>query len=256
LLFRGPKKTPKDPYVAFLGGSETYGKFVTSPFPDLAGPDLGMSHINLGCHNAGLDAFLNDDTAQSICRRGEITVLQAFSASDLSNRFYAVHPRRNDRFIQASPMLERAFPMVDFMEFNFTRHLLTRLQAESPAGYRSVVQALRETWVVRTNQLVRRLNGQVILLWFGDAPRRSTPQHTGPFLVTKRMIERVQSNCLDCVKVSFSPEVCALGTEGMHFLEHEFEAAKNLPGPVAHQEIARALRPVLKRRLAQRKTAR
>ena len=57
LLFRGPKKTPKDPYVAFLGGSETYGKFVTSPFPDLTGPDLGVSHINLGCHNAGLDAF-------------------------------------------------------------------------------------------------------------------------------------------------------------------------------------------------------
>jgi len=242
--------------VAFLGGSETYGKFVTSPFADLLGSELGKPFVNLGCHNAGLDAFLNDEIAVSICNRAEITVLQAFGASDLSNRYYAVHPRRNDRFLQASPMLERAFPSVDFMEFNFTKHLLTNLQIASPTGYRGVVQALRETWVVRTNQLVRRLKGRVILLWIGDEGGVSGTSDAGPFLVTKQMIDRVRPNCVDCVHVRIGQDTRALGTEGMHFLEHEFEAAKRLPGPVAHQDIATALKPVLRSHLGHKKTAR
>lgn len=256
LLFRGPKKTWREPYISFLGGTETYGKFVTSPYPDLVGSEMGLPRINLGSHNAGLDAFLNDETSVSICNRGKMTVLQAFSAANLSNRYYAVHPRRNDRFLQASPMLERAFPDMDFMEFNFTRHLLAKLKISSPTEYANVVQALRETWVVRTNQLLRRLGGRVVLLWIGEVGDTSHPADAEPFLVTKRMIERVQSNCLDCVKVSFRQETRALGTDGMHFLEHEQEAAKRLPGPVAHQDIARALVPVLKRQLAQKKTAR
>lgn len=87
LLFRGPKKILKKPYIAFVGGSETYGKFVASPFPDLVGSETGVAQVNLGCHNAGLDAFLNDDTALSICKRAELTVLQVFGASDISNRY-------------------------------------------------------------------------------------------------------------------------------------------------------------------------
>lgn len=245
LLFRGPKKRLREPYIVFLGGSETYGKFVMSPFPDLVGSEMEMTHVNLGCHNAGLDAFLNDETTLSICKRAKITVLQVFGASDISNRYYAVHPRRNDRFLQASPMLERAFPKVDFMEFNFTRHMLARLKTVSPEGYRNVVQALRETWVVRTNHLLKCLGGNVVLLWFDGNAQKPVEHHSGPFLVTPRMIQSVKPNCVASVEVTFGAETQTLGTEGMHFLGHEFEAAKRLPSPMAHHDITKALLPVL-----------
>ena len=35
LLFRGPKRDLDQPFVAFLGGTNTYGKFIERPFPDL-----------------------------------------------------------------------------------------------------------------------------------------------------------------------------------------------------------------------------
>ncbi len=34
LLFRGPRRRLQGDYVAFLGGTETYGKFIETPFRD------------------------------------------------------------------------------------------------------------------------------------------------------------------------------------------------------------------------------
>ena len=246
LLYRGPKKKLNDLGVAFLGGSETYGKFVASPFPELVGDGLGETCVNLGCHNAGLDAIIQDDTLVSICNSAKITVVQIMGAANLSNSFFTVHPRRNDRFIQASSMMERMFPDVDFMEFNYTHHLLAKMKRVSPEGYQHLVQNLQETWVVRMSQLISRLQGKVILVWFANQlPERQITENE-PFFVTRRMLDRVKAKAMGCVEIAFSDEVSTLGTEGMHFLGHEHEAAKKMPNPMAHQEIATALLPVIK----------
>ena len=55
-------------------------------------------------------------------------MIQVSGAQNLSNRFHAVHPRRNDRFLRASTLLKTIYRDVDFTEFNFTRHLLTTLR--------------------------------------------------------------------------------------------------------------------------------
>ena len=36
LLFRGPRRRLEGAYVAAIGGTETYGKFVPDPYPALA----------------------------------------------------------------------------------------------------------------------------------------------------------------------------------------------------------------------------
>ena len=59
ILFRGPKRDTDRAYVAVLGGTEAYGKFVPDPFPDLLERDLGLAVANLGCMNAGPDVFLS-----------------------------------------------------------------------------------------------------------------------------------------------------------------------------------------------------
>ena len=47
------------------------------------------------------------------------------------NRFYAVHPRRNDRFLRPSAKIEALFPEIDFTEFSFNRHMLSALESVS-----------------------------------------------------------------------------------------------------------------------------
>ena len=249
MLYRGPKKRLNRDYVAFLGGSETYGKFVVSPYPEMLDDEIDVGCVNLGCNNGGIDAILQDESLLSICNRAKITVVQIMGATDISNRFYTVHPRRNDRFIQASAMMERLFPELDFMEFNFTKHLLSKAKAKHPDRFDLVVKSLQETWVRRMRRLVDRLDGRVVLLWMADfeSPEKTIEQV--PHFVTKRMIDLVKTRALAAVTVNFSDEVRSLGTEGMYFLDHEHNAASRLPGPLAHQEVSQALGPVLRQYL-------
>ena len=60
LLFRGPQRRLDAPYVAFLGGTDTYGKFLKTPFPALVEQELGIDCINLGIPNAGIDVLAQD----------------------------------------------------------------------------------------------------------------------------------------------------------------------------------------------------
>ncbi len=57
-----------------------------------------------------------------IAAAGKVTVIQVMGAQNLSNRFYRVHPRRNDRFLEGvRPAGSRSISEVDFTEFHFNR---------------------------------------------------------------------------------------------------------------------------------------
>ena len=77
MLYRGPKKKLSRNYIAFLGGTETYGKFVASPYPEMVGCEIDQICVNLACSNCGIDAILQDDSLLSICNRAKVTVLQS-----------------------------------------------------------------------------------------------------------------------------------------------------------------------------------
>jgi predicted Zn-dependent protease len=66
--------------------------------------------------NAGLDAFLHAPQVLALAGAARVTVVQAMGAQALSNRYYRVHPRRNDRFLGPSPALSALFREVDFTE--------------------------------------------------------------------------------------------------------------------------------------------
>ena len=99
LVCRGPLRRPEKPYFAFLGDGETFGKFVRRPFAGLVELATGQPCVNLGGANTGLDAYLADPDILEIAANSETAVVQAMGPQNLTNRFYRVHPRRNDRFI-------------------------------------------------------------------------------------------------------------------------------------------------------------
>src|SRR5210317_223864 len=76
MLFRGPRKRLDLPYLAFIGGTETYGKFLEKPFPTLVEKAMRQTCVNFGCMNGGIDAFVNDPTIMDICAEADLTVVQ------------------------------------------------------------------------------------------------------------------------------------------------------------------------------------
>ena len=250
LVFRGPRKDLSQPYVAFLGGTETYGKFIPAPFVSLLEARLGHPCVNFGCLNAGVDVFLRDPMLPETASRAMLTVLQVPCAHNLSNRLYMVHPRRNDRFVTATRMLEAIFPDVDFATFHFTKHMLGHLRRISEDRYWIVEQELRQSWIARMRTLMERIEGPIVLAWISPrAPGDLDRLEVEPMHVTADMVSIVRGRADEYVEVSLSADALRSPLEGMVFDQMEVPAAREMLGPQAHEEIAEALAPVLARLL-------
>ncbi|WP_300515965.1 DUF6473 family protein [Aliiroseovarius sp.] len=250
LLLRGPKRKLDGPYVAVLGGTETYGKFVTRPFPQQIEEMLDHRVVNFGCVNAGIDVYVNDRTILEAASKAAVTVVQLTGAQNLSNRFYAVHPRRNDRFLRASNLLKTIYRDVDFTEFSFTRHLLTSLHRVSPDRFAMVEQELKEAWVARMKTLISKIDGKIVLLWMADhAPagsESSSIQGSDPLFVGGEMINELRPFVTDVVEVRVTQAEIEAGHEGMVYSELEEPAARAMLGTVAHARAADSLEAALR----------
>lgn len=244
LQFRGPRRRLDRPYIALLGGTETYGKFIAQPYGALLEEELGTGCVNLGVINAGLDLYLHDPALLRIATQAQRVVVQVMGAQNLTNRFYAVHPRRNDRFVAARPELRSLFPEVDFTEFSFTRHLLHGLRRISVERFAVVAAEVQRLWVERMGQLLALLP-QPVLFWFAEHVPPEAPQADlgcDPLLVDAAMLRAVQAQaaaCLEVVTGGMTPP----GKAGPHlFAQPEL---LGLPGAVAHQVAARRLAALL-----------
>ncbi len=248
LLFRGPRRDVSGRYAVVLGGIESYGRYIPEPYPALLEAGLDLPVVNLGCPNTGPDAWLNDPAVMEIVSRAVVTVVQVPGAADLTNRLYTVHSRRNDRFLQASPVLQAIYRGVDFTDFSFTRHMLRSLFEAGPERFALVADELRSAWGARMTALLARVPGQKVLLWMADrppGPRRDAPLGE-PVLVDAAMLEGVAERADALVTVTPGAVAGWKGLEGMVFPAMAEPAARGLPGVAAHQEVAAALRPVLR----------
>lgn len=240
LRFRGPRKRLDQEFIACLGGTETYGRFLETPFPALITEKAGFETLNLGVVNAGPEAYLNEPPIIDLANRAEAVVLEITGAQNCSNRFYKVHPRRNDRFIHASELMAKIFRDADFTEFHFTGHLLAELKANAPDRYPMLIDELKAAWLGRMQSLMQKLKAPIILLWLGENGPDEDPEANGrPHFIDVEMISQLRENAAEYVEVVFDPG--PLRTEGMVFNPLESLAAGELLGIDAHHKAARAL---------------
>lgn len=157
--FRGPRRRTYGRYVACVGGSDTFGKFIRAPYPHLLEVKINTPCVNLGCQSAGPDVFLNDPAIGSLCHDASATVIQVLNAVNLTNAFYKVHPRRNDRFIAPTDALRGLYPEVDFTDVAFTGHLIAKLNAVDPNRFKEVRATLQATWLRRMKELITLAGG-------------------------------------------------------------------------------------------------
>ncbi len=249
LLFRGPRRKLEGAYAAVLGGTETYGKFVEEPYPALVERTLGIPVVNFGYMNAGTDVFVSEPVIVDACSKARVTVIQLMGAHNMSNRFYAVHPRRNDRFLRASALMKSIFCDVDFTEFHFTRHMLSALKWRAPDRYALVEEELKSAWVSRMRLLLQKVESKTVLLWV-EGPEIAEADHDGlglePLLVDEGMVAAVRPFATELLCVRPSRGALSAGTAGMHFAPLDEPAAAVMPGPRVHAEVAEALDPVLR----------
>ncbi len=253
LLFRGPRRGLEGAYAAAIGGTETYGKFVAEPYPALAERALGLPVVNFGYMNAGTDVFVGEPVVLDACRRARVTVIQLTGAQNLSNRFYAVHPRRNDRFLRASMLMKTIFREVDFTEFHFTRHMLSVLKERSAEKFALLEEELKAAWIARMRNLLHKIGNRTVLLWITGASGGPHGPADGlghePLFVDADMVMAIRPFAGDLVTITPSAAALDAGTGGMQFAPLDAAMAAAMPGPRVHAEIAAALVPAMQRLL-------
>ena len=238
-VFRGPAQDLSRPYIAFLGGAVTLGKGLAHPFAELVERALGLPAVNLGASGAGPDFYLADRGVLEVAARARLAVVQLPGADALSNPFYSVHRRRNDRFLATTPALRALFPEVDFSDIHFTGHLLRTLSQTDDQRFAVVRNALRATWLSRMELLLDHLPPQRLLLWLTDCPTdtAATDGVVGRVtqLVDADMLKALRPAASGCVIVRCEPlaaprqpaaEICRIAE------------ACTLPGPDVHARIA------------------
>ncbi len=235
--FRGPGREMSGRFVAAIGGAETFGPFVPRPFPALLEERVGLPVINLGLQQAGLPVIAGDPAVAHALDAAALCVVQPPPPHALSNPFYRVHPRRNDRFLAATDQLTRLFPEVDLVSVHFTGHLVRRLRDTDPQRFQIVARALRRAWQAEVSTLLARARGATVLLWI-DRPDGPTPQILRP--EDRVALSRQASATVRLGIVAENPP-----TRGMIFAAGDLVAARQSLTPDAHARIAKALAPAM-----------
>jgi hypothetical protein len=245
LMFRGPRRTLAGRYIAVIGGTETFGKFVPLPFVDQLEQSLAVPVVNLGIAHAGPDVLLGDDEIARIAAGAQAVVVQVVGALNQTNAFYTVHPRRNDRVLSVSARLRALFRELDFTDVHFTRHLVQNLRACCRTRFSVVASELQAQWVDRMIALLRRLGPQTVLMWAGSRPPMDwAGEEIGPrypALVDEAMMAKAAA--VAALQVEICPPVEWAGDSDVM---QALAAEAGLPGMQAHRRIADALIPILR----------
>lgn len=241
LLFRGPQRALNSSYVACLGGEETFGRFVDAPYPTILEHRLDRRCINLGSLFCGVEALTQDAGLLDIVNDSDICVLQMPCVLGQSNRFYRVHPRRNDRFVAPTPDLVALYSEEDFTDIHFVRHLLTRLKARSDARIEIVEQELRLQWIEKLSIFLGKVRPPVVLLHLEVEDYAQVSSSYDPIKLDASMIEALKTQCAASISLRVQVSGASDELEDMLFGTLQQPVAEHMIGPATHRKIAEIL---------------
>ncbi len=249
LMCRGPRRKLDKPYLAFLGAGETFGRFVDHPFVALVEQALNRPCVNLGNTNSGLDAYVQDPEILRIASEAQLAVIQVTGAQNLSNRYYRVHPRRNDRFLAASPLLKEIYQEVDFTTIHFNKHLLNTLHATSPERFAIVRTELKQTWLARMRLLLRSLARKPLLLWLRYPGDPVAELGASPLLIGHNMLDDLRPDLEGIIEVPVKRTCETDELTRMRFGPMQAPAAAHMIGPEMHRLIAERIAVIVRETL-------
>lgn len=151
--------------IVFVGGSATHGGRVRYPFAALVADQLDMPFSNLGVMHAGWDRISLDPLLLAEARQARLVVLQLIPPHLRSNPFYAVHGRRNDRFLRPFRPLQQMYPEVDFSQVSFVEPLIRQLHRVAPQRLERIWPIVEQSCASQILRLQRLIARPMVLLW-------------------------------------------------------------------------------------------
>lgn len=251
--FRGPKPDLSKPYIAVIGGSEVYGRFVPNTFTHQLSHRLKMPVVNWGTPGAGPTFFLKDPTVLEACSNAKICVVSAMGAVPTSNRLYSVYKRRNSRVRSVSENLSDLYPGVDHTDYRFAHNMLRAFHKECGQRFRIVEREIQAAWIARMRELLDDIDSVKVLLWMSG---RSPDDDAGPSadenfvkfpsFVTREMFETVAEFADAVVEYVASYTIAEDKEDGRIFDDPIKRPAINWPGPTMHSQTADVLEAPLR----------
>lgn len=256
-LFRGPQQDMRGRYLSFIGASNTFGRFNDTPFPDLVGEECGLPVLNLGTEGAGPGFFLGDAEVLRAASDADVCVVQVMCSVALSNRMFAVRPRRNLRLHSVSDLLIGIFPEVEFDRFGYVHGMLRHLRALDENRFKLVLNEIKNAWIGRMQTLLSTIETKTVLFWFAQRSPDEMTNEIGepvayPHFIDRAMIDSVagSADCyVECITQMGLPQDLTVDGKTVLFRPTGEPVNENreFPSPEMHRVAAEAVLPEVKR---------
>lgn len=203
--FRGPPIT-SDQYVACVGAAQTFGRFVSTPFPRLISRALGVDALNLGRGGAGPTFPLSNPKLLDYINRARIVIVQVLSGRSQSNSLFRIlgHGMRGINLVDGREVTADEF--------------YTWLVNQDARLARKIIDETRENYVLAMAELLNAIKPPKILFWFSMRSPEYSEQLSLPVwrlwgefpqLVNRTMIEQLRDLAdiyIECVSRRGSPQ--------------------------------------------------
>ena len=258
-IFRGPQPDLRGRYLAFIGGSNTFGRYNDTPYPDLIGERTGQTILNLGTDGAGPGFFLGDPEVLRTAMDAELTVVQVMCASSTANRMFAVRPRRNLRLHTISDLLAGIYPEVDFSRFSFTKGMLKHLHALDASRFKLVANEMKNAWIGRMQTLLSTIETKTLLFYMSERDPDDVSPPSGditdmkyPQFVDRAMLDAVKPAAdayVECITSAGMPQDLRVDGHAVLFRPSGEPINENseFASPEMHTAAAEALMPEIER---------
>jgi hypothetical protein len=249
--FRGPA-LESDRYIACIGAAQTFGRFVSRPFPALLSASLAIEVLNLGRGGAGPTFHGSNPQLLHYINQARLVIVQVFSARSLSNSLFRLsdHGMMGTNLADGTPASAGQF--------------YTWLMAQGIPLAQQIVAETRERYVAALTTLLEAIKPPKILFWlsvrapdYREVWELPVERLWGefPHLVNEAMVERLRGTCdayVECVSRRGLPQQI-LDRDGnpAWFNSAPPGAPERLqtlnryyPSPEMHADAARTLLPV------------
>ncbi|MCB9876764.1 MAG: hypothetical protein H6835_04090 [Planctomycetes bacterium] len=246
-LYRGPAVPIDGPYIACIGGAQTFGRFVECPFPTQLSKRLVLPVLNLGLGGAGPRFALLPHVLR-LLQGARLVVVQMFSGRSTSNSLFD-----NSEYGRGGGRLRATGEWSSFEKC--FRDLFATGDRDR---IERIVKESRDDYVDSMTQLAAALPCPKVLLWMSRREPAYTPRWNDVFGVLRHypqllddgVVERLRPRYdayVQCVSENGLPqrlwraeakvEGARLGDDG--YLYNEY-----YPSPEGNDEVAAALEPV------------
>lgn len=161
LELREPKlnKLNNTKYIAYIGASQTFGRYCQEPYPSLLGKKLNMGTLNFGIGGKGPTYFLRNKIILEEVNKAELVVIQVLSGRSIGNSVFESRDggMHGIRLIDGKKM--RSDDIFSQLISGKDKRGLSREFMEN------LVKEIRANYVSATIELLKAIRPPKVLLW-------------------------------------------------------------------------------------------